>query len=253
MYKRMPRIFYKYRAFNERSLEMLKNNEIYFSNPLDFNDPFDCFAQELMHENFRNDLAQLLISNMPEWISREQKEQFIKNLYENSEFINSAHEIANEIENLKTLDVLSLSARKDSILMWSHYADSHQGFCIGFKNIPREFPKKVIYSKSINTHFLYDFFSSPNHSEDRLLEILTKEYFLTKYDAWKYEKEWRLIAPAGNLATYPIEWINSIIFGFKMLPENREEIKSIFIKKNIKYFEAIKVKNTFSIEIRSIL
>jgi len=34
----------------------------------------------------------------------------------------------------RILLVLSLSALKDNILMWIHYADSHKGFCIGFES-----------------------------------------------------------------------------------------------------------------------
>lgn len=30
--------------------------------------------------------------------------------------------------------ILSLSAVRDQTLMWSHYADGHRGFCIGFNS-----------------------------------------------------------------------------------------------------------------------
>ncbi|EAN5946353.1 DUF2971 domain-containing protein, partial [Salmonella enterica] len=33
---------YKYRRFDENSLNALKNNEIWFSRGVKFNDPFDC-------------------------------------------------------------------------------------------------------------------------------------------------------------------------------------------------------------------
>ena len=35
---------------------------------------------------------------------------------------------------MTALGVLCLSACDNSILMWSHYADEHKGFCIGFNN-----------------------------------------------------------------------------------------------------------------------
>jgi hypothetical protein len=37
----MPNPLYKYRSFNQRSLQILKKGEIWFSSPLKFNDPFD--------------------------------------------------------------------------------------------------------------------------------------------------------------------------------------------------------------------
>ena len=39
------------------------------------------------------------------------------------------------------LGVLSLSARSDSSVMWSHYADSHRGFLIGFSTEHEFFPR----------------------------------------------------------------------------------------------------------------
>ncbi len=37
----VPQILYKYRSFSERSLDSLCKNEIYFSRPQDFDDPFE--------------------------------------------------------------------------------------------------------------------------------------------------------------------------------------------------------------------
>ena len=55
-----PEILYKYRAFTDRSISMLKNNELYFASPLEFNDPFDCVAQEYIFDEIREDSLELL-------------------------------------------------------------------------------------------------------------------------------------------------------------------------------------------------
>lgn len=55
----IPEILYKYRAFNERTLDMLANNQVYFASPLEFNDPFDCLAQKNKHELLSKDMANI--------------------------------------------------------------------------------------------------------------------------------------------------------------------------------------------------
>jgi hypothetical protein len=49
--KQVPEILYKYRAFTDRAVLMLKNNQLYFASPLEFNDPFDCVAQENIYSD----------------------------------------------------------------------------------------------------------------------------------------------------------------------------------------------------------
>lgn len=40
--KKYPKVLYKYEPFNELKIQSLVRDEIYFSPPKDFNDPFDC-------------------------------------------------------------------------------------------------------------------------------------------------------------------------------------------------------------------
>lgn len=62
------------------------------------------------------------------------------------------------------LGILSLSSCNDSILTWSHYADLHIGFCIGFKTnnlgFPRDAIKEVSYTEEINKNFILEFFQA---------------------------------------------------------------------------------------------
>lgn len=46
----LPPVLYKFESFNTYSLSNLKNSQIYFNRPIDFNDPFDC---SLVVESFR--------------------------------------------------------------------------------------------------------------------------------------------------------------------------------------------------------
>jgi hypothetical protein len=58
-----PKILYKYRSVSDRSISMLQENKIYFANPNDFNDPFDCKAQGDQVQNFREAMENHIRSN----------------------------------------------------------------------------------------------------------------------------------------------------------------------------------------------
>jgi len=47
--------------------------------------------------------------------------------------------------------IIALSSRWDSILMWSHYANNHKGYCIGFDS------KKLVDSKMFSSFGLVSY------------------------------------------------------------------------------------------------
>ncbi|MGR3809769.1 DUF2971 domain-containing protein [Jiulongibacter sp. NS-SX5] len=59
MTTRLPNRIYQYQSFNEYSLQNLKNSEIYFNSPLNFNDPYDC-----LHTVKYDELSIELLSNL---------------------------------------------------------------------------------------------------------------------------------------------------------------------------------------------
>lgn len=260
MNSRVPDILYKYRSFNTRSLEMLRNNQVYFANPIEFNDPFDCSAQEYMHDNFRNDMAKISAARElniePMMLTDEQVQIFrIKvDKYLGPIKLSDAQGALDELRD--NLGILSFSAINDSILMWSHYADMHKGFCIGFSirnfGIPLKEFREVTYSRDRNLNLAFNLISNPNITADMFAEEFLKEYILTKYIDWQYEKEWRLIGCPKTFSPYANESIDRITFGLKMPPENRKQIRSILDGKNITFFEAVKSSKSFGLEIRQL-
>lgn len=88
-------------------------------------------------------------------------------------------------------------------LMWSHYADSHKGFCIEYDfsevNLEKEglliFP--VCYSENRSTYP----WEIARSTDPQVLKEASKkaiEILLKKDSAWSYEKEWRLINPSSR-------------------------------------------------------
>lgn len=219
--ERPPEILYKYRNFDARSISMLANNQIYFASPLDFNDPFDCVAHEHMldaHAESMELLARLHPQVSPRAITRENMERLFEAISQHPE-INQikAEQEKNLIEFLENLGVLGLSACNDSILMWSHYANNHKGFCIGFKNnlgLDEKCIMGVSYIDSRANDFVPYYLFSQVMSDEETSNILIKAFIFTKYIDWKYEQEWRIIGDKG-IAIYSPDSIDRIIFGLK--------------------------------------
>ena len=81
-----------------------------------------------------------------------------------------------------------------NILMWSHYANKHQGCCLKYKtldiiNLFQLYLLPVQYTdKFINDDFIKNY---PN-IEERIFNLALCASTSKAYD-WKYEKEWRII------------------------------------------------------------
>ena len=97
-------------------------------------------------------------------------------------------------KNLKELDstfYISLSCQMSSVLMWGHYANSHNGGCLAFKipvNVEQDrFISQIQCSKLHLVPMLY-----------RDKRILIRDY-VTEPKDWSYEREFRLVIPSDVL------------------------------------------------------
>ncbi len=154
--------------------------------------------------------------------------------------------------------ILCLSESYNNILMWSHYADKHQGIVIGLKTEKFTGLKKVKYEDQrplIPLHCMtYD--TTPSEYEQAILQVLT-----TKSNDWKYESEWRIFDKLSNLSYIKIKdkemylrkpidasIFDEIYFGAKTSPQNQNEIKDICKKSNInpKFFHLTYDDQTYS-------
>lgn len=71
--------------------------------------------------------------------------------------------------------------------MWSHYGDSHRGFCAELRDDPDDFyigrAQPITYSQD------YPIVNPVRETN----EVRMEKSFLTKAAYWSYEKEWRTI------------------------------------------------------------
>lgn len=209
--KHLPKFLYKYYSFEDSySLFNLENDIIYFSKPNVFNDPFDCnFAY-----NIDFDTQRLGID---------------KNLYEN--YLYEASQSAKKTVDDRTL-ITCFSESSNNILMWSHYANKHTGFC-------------VEYDISLLDNFyklnLFPVLYSNNRPEQT--EIIKKGInnvaalytgLLTKSNEWDYENEWRIILLDDGINKDKIcqNIITKVFCGLKTSNENLNNLKLLVNKKN---------------------
>jgi hypothetical protein len=246
----IPTKLYKYESFNTYSLSNLKAQSIYFSSPKEFNDPFDCsIAFDL------NDVSEKAFIKLYNFYldSYPNKKLFIKKFGENPNNKFKTY-LLDVLENtlreskermLKERGISCLSEINDDILMWSHYSDSHKGFCLEFDSSHDPFHKaiKVDYSTNfpkINPELFILYEESK--------EIM--KMFTTKYSCWEHEQEWRIFHnDVGTLYGYPSEALTGIFFGSEM-PDTHIEIIALVIQgqnPNVKFYRTKKSKSTFGV------
>jgi hypothetical protein len=124
---------YKYRVVGDlvtndldpHLFSLLSKGEIYFANPKEFNDPFDCLFA--FHKNVTDDE---IIKHLRSISISEEEIQYLIRRNGLAEF---KDKIIEKNENADLLRIFSLTSNCLSTLMWSHYSQNHYGVCIGFK------------------------------------------------------------------------------------------------------------------------
>lgn len=276
---------YKYRYFNEELTskdgtaygeeipkweQVLYDGIVFPSNPETFNDPYDCnfilnsdfihwkllrlIAIEAINKNFSYQLTEsekfeILKSNNEKRALEKaikNREPFKYKLLTN-EIYKSFEEV---IKNIKTiLKVACFSERKDSILMWSHYANNHTGFCIEYDFSKWELNdriQQVKYTKHRHKMSEADFTGTISLSD--LWKIIDNEV-LYKSDEWEYEKEWRISFPwpkesktfkykNGQQPIYELkEYITGIYLGLCVEDDYKRKVCEHFKNTDIKIFQ----------------
>ena len=207
-------MIYKYFARIGRVLTLLNDSILYLSHPDQFNDPYDrllCFDKRLDENGDPYTLPQIQYCGVG-----------------------------------NSVGITCFSARNDSMLMWSHYANSHKGVCIGFeipqaeqamkRNEPEYFDlglkasvcfQPVSYDKSMYTlHYDGGFFIG---GDDAIRTVTEK---IMDYD---YEREIRLISlnESRQPVAVPRTWIRELIFGTFTTKGTKGRLRNLAATNNI--------------------
>lgn len=133
---------------------------------------------------------------------------------------------------------LCLTEESDNLLMWPHYAASHEGFVVEF-----------------DAH--HDHFHSQRSPEDEFFRLRRVSYrgsrpnldlkdlnginlFLVKSNDWAYENEWRVLRPLAqadrriethpypiDLFSFPRDAVKSVILGARVSPDTIATVREV--------------------------
>lgn len=248
-----PRItkLYMYKPPNCYTLDILHNSCLWAAKPEHFNDPFDCdleisvgITEDVMLESMRR---------------RGDSESAIakykaSNLNADGKFIpKERRRVDNEIQKLvkerKNMGVICLSEVCDSILMWSHYAESHKGVCFEFTRAEDnalgdlELCSPVKYDR----HYpIIDLGQMLLNQDGKVFDSMMK----TKSGDWAYEKEWRLITEEGDQECPLPGPISRVILGIKIEDPFKSNIETLCQECSIPCVQARKVDREFRIDFK---
>ena len=243
---------YKYGSFEGEGIEYLKEvlleSKIYFSNPIHFNDPFDCRprleigSSQEEKENAMEEVSSILSNKFPHAPKQKIRPEASTALFKLNNFYKS---LGNQYELLlKDFGVYCLSEKKDNLLMWAHYGKAHTGYCLEFDASEGTFIGKaheVRYQKE------YPVVQMIPTDPDR-----GKKGLLTKSLDWDYEEEWRIITPEGRgHIDFPFHELVGIIFGCKIRDEHAGIVKKLIASRDypVKIYRAVINSSYYKLDI----
>ncbi len=226
-------VVYKYRGGNfERDLESLENNSYWAPKFDDLNDPCETLIN--------TDRLTTQSRTFSTFFGKEKSEQFL-------EFEKALHNLF-EVKK-KGIGIYSLSKTFKDELLWSHYADSHKGFCI-------EYDLELL----ANSYKSFKTFSFPVNYTDKPPEYGIKDINNTKSEQiiqklagykskrWNYEQEHRIVTGFYGEHPYNPACLKSIYFGLNMEKSEKEIIKERLKCRNIQFYQIIQKHNSYKFD-----
>lgn len=252
--KRPIRI-YQYQPFNVRTLANLKGRHLWYSKVARFNDPFELayvIEQDLADDDVDyiyarlrdNQVKQKGASALAEWDSAYMTKGIINDKFREGILQGTVNALVKQ--KLNEGGVSCLAEANDDILMWAHYADGHRGFCLEFDTSFEPFSKlhQVKYQPQIPTFNPVRVFQDA----EEFMKIFT-----TKFTAWKYEKEWRLLHKKGDTGyRYGVEALTGIYLGSAMEEAHKDVVLHLLHGSPTKFYKVNRSPTTFAISIEPI-
>lgn len=218
---------YKYGRMNEYSQKLFSSSTIWQASAASLNDPFECTPSFVFTHEPDKIMAQLigtLRKNDPNLTHNaavvEATAIYLQGRHRNPAMWDALRDDLIHVFRHK-LGLYCLTERKDSILMWSHYAADHTGYCLEFE--ATDYTPVFGTAQCVSYADAYPEINFYNTTDEDKLTLS----FLTKFTDWSYEREWRIIdhdAGPGS-REYPSELLKSVTFGLKMKDEHKMLIK----------------------------
>lgn len=286
----IPTSLFKYRSFDEKgySIKILEEDEIWLSTPEKFNDPYDCAlnyaANDLGNEFFQQDIYRFLERLSSEYKFSEDEIEYLKSskrfMYDFTKIFAKKHAKADEMTPEQYAEVISkvveqefedmatklstalksglfitcFSETNKSILMWSHYAANHTGFCIeyDFSKLSIKDPRKRLLYPVIYDDNMFDAteYLRPTFENKEFNNLMISYAAMNKSEEWRYEREWRYILPYGptkEVLTLKVPKPIAVYLGAKISDENKIKILDIGKRKGFQIFQMAMENSRFNL------
>lgn len=123
-------------------------------------------------------------------------------------------------------------------LMWSHYAESHTGFCVEYDfseaipSVLSNLPVPVFYSSE---RPLVPWKAALENTSENIAEACTELMLglLTKDSAWEYENEWRILLHSTENPHLKMPKISCVYLGAAISEDHKRAVLDIALQKNI--------------------
>ena len=263
--KNLPTTIFKFRDWNAKyGRDPLEKLALYFSSPASFNDPFDSkikYNYSLFNDEERNGYIQKLLSkgkqnfdNLSIPLSHQNRVQIIEMMMnDNAKFQTWAEELEEDVIN-KMIGIISFSLQWKNVLMWSHYAKHHSGYCIGLNEAKLRNTGKIEHGGIVNYSPVNKFPSI--HPMMNQNESFYRKFF-TKSKDWHYEEEYRIVNffhtdksndSSSRLLKYNADFIDEVTLGIKMNESDRKEIIELCKNLGVKVYQAVDKSFEFEVD-----
>lgn len=186
---------------------------VYPSSPLYFNDPYDCefcFQADALEGILDRETYIHLLERRFQ-LKQEERDRILysESIERALQIVMQAHggNLSNSwLDNLKNglrdcmniirdaVRVVCLSETYDSMLMWSHYAQNHTGYCIEYCFDESDMIYKHLYPvKYTNDRYTVSKMNMINENTEWIYKTTCR-----KSDVWSYEKEWHIVTANFN-------------------------------------------------------
>lgn len=252
--ERFPTAIYKYRDWeNSFHKQLLVSNQLYTPTVGQLNDPFDSMLgynyEKLRNEGLTKRVVALYYKEFGNVLEEQgyTEKHLIGN--DNPLLISELVKLKIQFDELfmenrkKFLGIISFSKVWNNTLMWSHYANGHSGFCVGFKT------ERLINSTYFDSGC--DVFYTEKYPAispfDEELNKKVKTLFHKSKD-WQYEEEYRMTKLFGfhldsskleknKIYCFDNEDITDVTIGCKISRKHKEEIKKICTDKKLTLYQ----------------
>lgn len=252
---------FKYAPFNHNTLKILINNELWFGEAKNQNDPFEGEFLLKSKKKISEDIAKMLLERILPDLKQMGDEEYLNESSDYSELIRSYQETIRLIIK-EVFGICSFSKSCDNILLWTHYTNAYNGLCFVFDKNKLEdeltidkdiYPTDIKYVKKVPTVKL-DFLKNVEMGVNGI------DVLKCKYINFKYEDEFRFIKFFKNSLRRNIKFepstLMGIILGENMNGDDSKTIMNLIRKndhfKHVTLFRAKKDIETKKIVIKGV-